>query len=73
MIYFVLPDLGVTISAFWSGVIALAVNYSAYEAEIMRLGIQSIPSRPNGGRRSRLGMSRAWPSAASFCRRRSAR
>jgi polar amino acid transport system substrate-binding protein len=43
VVYFVLPDLGVTISAFWSGVLALAVNYSAYEAEIMRLGIQSIP------------------------------
>jgi polar amino acid transport system substrate-binding protein len=43
VVYFVLPDLGVTISAFWSGVLALAVNYSAYEAEIMRLGLQSIP------------------------------
>ena len=43
VVYFVLPDLGVTISAFWSGVLALAVNYSAYEAEIMRLGIQSVP------------------------------
>jgi polar amino acid transport system substrate-binding protein len=43
VVYFVLPDVGVTISAFWAGVLALAVNYSAYEAEIMRLGIQSIP------------------------------
>ena len=43
VVYFVLPAAGVTISAFWSGVLALAVNYSAYEAEIMRLGIQSIP------------------------------
>ena len=43
VVYFVLPDLGVTISAFWSGVFALAINYSAYEAEIMRLGIQSVP------------------------------
>jgi polar amino acid transport system substrate-binding protein len=43
VVYFVLPEFGVTISAFWSGVLALAVNYSAYEAEIMRLGIQSIP------------------------------
>ncbi|HXY34101.1 MAG TPA: ABC transporter substrate-binding protein/permease, partial [Planctomycetaceae bacterium] len=43
VIYFVLPDFGVTISAFEAGVLALAVNYSAYEAEIMRLGIQSIP------------------------------
>jgi polar amino acid transport system substrate-binding protein len=43
VVYFVLPDLDITISAFWAGVLALAVNYSAYEAEIMRLGIQSIP------------------------------
>jgi polar amino acid transport system substrate-binding protein len=43
VVYFVLPEFGVAISAFWSGVLALAVNYSAYEAEIMRLGIQSIP------------------------------
>jgi polar amino acid transport system substrate-binding protein len=43
VVYFVLPELGVTIDAFSSGVLALAVNYSAYEAEIMRLGIQSIP------------------------------
>jgi polar amino acid transport system substrate-binding protein len=43
VVYFVLPELGLAISAFWSGALALAVNYSAYEAEIMRLGIQSIP------------------------------
>jgi polar amino acid transport system substrate-binding protein len=57
VIYFVLPDLGVTISAFWSGVIALAVNYSAYEAEIMRLGIQSVPVGQMEAALS-LGMSR---------------
>lgn len=43
VIYFVLPSFGITISAFWAGVVALAVNYSAYEAEIMRLGLQAIP------------------------------
>ncbi len=57
VVYFVLPDLGVTISAFWSGVMALAVNYSAYEAEIMRLGIQSIPVGQMEAALS-LGMSR---------------
>ncbi len=58
VVYFVLPDLGVTISAFWSGVLALAVNYSAYEAEIMRLGIQSVPVGQMEAALS-LGMSRA--------------
>jgi len=43
VIYFVLPRLGVTISEFWSGVAALAINYSAYECEIFRLGLQSVP------------------------------
>ena len=57
VVYFVLPDLGITISAFWSGVLALAVNYSAYEAEIMRLGIQSIPVGQMEAALS-LGMSR---------------
>jgi polar amino acid transport system substrate-binding protein len=58
VIYFVLPDLGVTISEFWAGVIALAVNYSAYEAEIMRLGIQSVPLGQMEAALS-LGMSRS--------------
>jgi len=57
VVYFVLPDVGVTISAFWSGVLALAVNYSAYEAEIMRLGIQSTPVGQMEAALS-LGMSR---------------
>jgi polar amino acid transport system substrate-binding protein len=43
VVYFVLPELGLTIGAFWAGVLALAVNYSAYEAEIFRLGLQAIP------------------------------
>jgi polar amino acid transport system substrate-binding protein len=57
VVYFVLPDLGVTISAFWSGVFALAINYSAYEAEIMRLGIQAVPVGQMEAALS-LGMSR---------------
>jgi polar amino acid transport system substrate-binding protein len=57
VVYFVLPDLGVTISAFWAGVFALAVNYSAYEAEIMRLGIQAVPVGQMEAALS-LGMSR---------------
>ena len=57
VVYFVLPDVGITISAFWAGVLALAVNYSAYEAEIMRLGIQSVPVGQMEAALS-LGMSR---------------
>src|SRR4029079_4465242 len=49
VVYFVVPLLlaragaGFRIDEFWSGVIALAVNYSAYEAEIFRLGFQGVP------------------------------
>jgi polar amino acid transport system substrate-binding protein len=43
VVYFILPEAGIRINEFWSGVIALAVNYSAYEAEIFRLGLQAIP------------------------------
>ncbi len=42
-VYFVLPEFQITISAFWSGVFALALNYSAYESEIFRLGLQAVP------------------------------
>jgi polar amino acid transport system permease protein len=31
-----------TLSAFWSGILALSVNYGAYMTEIFRAGIQSI-------------------------------
>jgi polar amino acid transport system permease protein len=38
-----LPQVaGFTLTAFWAGVIALAVSDSAFEAEIFRAGIQSI-------------------------------
>ncbi|CAE6778536.1 L-cystine transport system permease protein YecS [Paraburkholderia aspalathi] len=41
-IYFVLPDLGVQLSAFQAGFIGLGVAYSAYQAENFRAGIQAI-------------------------------
>jgi len=42
-VYYGLPQIaGVTIGVFWSGVIALALSDSAFEAEIFRAGIQSI-------------------------------
>ncbi|MBO9127716.1 MULTISPECIES: amino acid ABC transporter permease [unclassified Rhizobium] len=41
-IYFGLPAMGVTISAFWTGVIALTFNSGAYIAEMVRGGFSSI-------------------------------
>ncbi|MFN9717600.1 MAG: ABC transporter permease subunit [Planctomycetota bacterium] len=43
MLQFVMPDSRFSISAFWSAVAGLAINYSAYEAEIYRAGLQAIP------------------------------
>ncbi len=51
VIYFLVPEMlksifpgtHFSISAFWSAVAGLAINYSAYEAEIYRAGLQAIP------------------------------
>lgn len=43
-VYYGLPQMaGISIGVFWAGVIALALSDSAFEAEIFRAGIQSIP------------------------------
>lgn len=41
-VYFGLPVIGVYLSAFWGGVVALAFNGAGFIAEIMRAGLQSI-------------------------------
>jgi len=41
-IYFVLPDLGVQLSAFQAAFIGLGVAYSVYQAENFRAGIEAI-------------------------------
>jgi polar amino acid transport system substrate-binding protein len=43
VIFFLLPEIGISLHAFWAAILALAINYSAYEAEIYRAGIQAIP------------------------------
>jgi polar amino acid transport system substrate-binding protein len=43
VIYYLLPRIGVTIDAFWAGLLGLAINYSAYEAENYRAGLLAIP------------------------------
>ncbi|MEP1576970.1 ectoine/hydroxyectoine ABC transporter permease subunit EhuC [Roseibium album] len=42
-IYYVLPLMGLTLSPFVSGVLALGLNFGAYGAEIVRGGIQAVP------------------------------
>lgn len=43
VLYFLLPEIGIKIPAFYAAIMGLAINYSAYEAEIYRAGLQAIP------------------------------
>lgn len=42
-IFYGLPTVGVKLQPFTAAVLGLAINYSAYEAEVYRAGIQAIP------------------------------
>jgi polar amino acid transport system substrate-binding protein len=44
MIYFGLPELGLTLTPFAAGVIALGLNYAAAESENYRAGLLSVPA-----------------------------
>lgn len=57
VIYFSLPELGISIPGFWAGVLGLSLNVGAYLSEVFRAAILSI----EGGQRDAgisLGMSR---------------
>jgi len=41
-LYFVMPDLGVTMTALQAAIIGLGIAYSAYQAENFRAGIEAI-------------------------------
>ncbi|WP_236551208.1 ABC transporter permease subunit [Billgrantia tianxiuensis] len=43
-IYFVIPELGIQLSAFQASIIGLGIAYSAYQAENFRAGIEAIDS-----------------------------
>jgi His/Glu/Gln/Arg/opine family amino acid ABC transporter permease subunit len=43
IVYFLLPKVGVTLSPYWTGVVALSAHTAAYIAEITRSAIGSIP------------------------------
>jgi polar amino acid transport system substrate-binding protein len=56
-VFFVLPDVGINVPAFWTAVLGLAINYSAYESEIYRAGLSAVP-RGQMEAALALGMSR---------------
>lgn len=43
MLYFGLPELGLTLDPFVAGALALGLNYAAAEAENYRAGLESVP------------------------------
>jgi polar amino acid transport system substrate-binding protein len=44
VIFFMFPQFGISLHPLVAGIGGLAINYSAYEAEIYRAGLQAIPS-----------------------------
>jgi polar amino acid transport system permease protein len=40
--YFLLPQIGVNIPAFWTAIIAIGLNSAAYISQVMRTGIASV-------------------------------
>lgn len=42
-LYFVLPDYGIALPAFTTGVVALGVHYACYTSEVYRAGLESVP------------------------------
>jgi len=58
IIYFGFPQIGIDLGPFLSGVLGLALNVGAYNAETIRGGIVSVPKGQTEAARS-LGMSAA--------------
>jgi polar amino acid transport system permease protein/polar amino acid transport system substrate-binding protein len=57
VLYYLLPQYtGISLPEFWTGVLGLAINYSAYEAENYRAGLLAIPRGQMEAAQS-LGMS----------------
>ena len=58
ILYYGLPNIGITLSPLLAAFIGLGMNYAAYEAEIYRAGIAAVPAGQMEAALS-LGMSRA--------------
>ena len=58
IIYFGLPQFGIDLNPFWAGVLGLALNTGAYNAETIRGGILAVAKGQGEAARS-LGMSKA--------------
>lgn len=43
-VYFVLPDVGIVLSAWITGILTLSIHYGFYLAEVYRAGIRTVPA-----------------------------
>lgn len=43
ILYYGLPNIGITLSPFAAAIIGLGMNYAAYEAEVYRGGLEAVP------------------------------
>lgn len=43
VLYFILPNFGISMSAFLTGVIGLGLHYGTYLSEVYRAGIENVP------------------------------
>lgn len=57
-IYFVMPDIGFSLTAMQAGIIGLGLAYSAYQSENFRAGIESVDQ---GQIEAALSMGMSWP------------
>lgn len=42
-LFYVMPDYGLTLSAFTAGILGIALHYSCYVAEVYRAGLNAVP------------------------------
>ncbi len=56
LLYYGLPNIGIQLDAYVAAVLGVGLNYAAYEAEIYRAGLLSVPKGQDEAARS-LGMS----------------
>lgn len=43
-LFYVLPDIGITLPAFVAGVVGLGLHYATYISEVYRAGIENVPA-----------------------------
>ena len=72
VIYFTLPEIGLTLPAFWAGVLGLTLNLAAYLSEVFRAAISAIDKGQRDAALS-IGIARgAFEAARDYSKQRTA-